>query len=135
MPCRRQSYFYSSWPKMAWWGTYAKILKRNKKEKHNSEPCRFSQTFRHKTPSTHPELAISYYAPLGNHSGLRPLTLRYLTCKQGGMETTPAKEEASPPGIISNITIPDRSCLGTASFVEYYLSVLWVFTLHVCMVF
>ena len=41
------------------------------------------------------------------------------------METTHAKEGASPPGIISNITIPDSTHLGTASFVEYYLSVFW----------
>ena len=97
-------------------------LKKEKKEKQNTNhtgSVRASGIKRHPTPISH----IVLY-PLGKPFW-PPATDPEVFDLQGGMETTPVKEEASPPGIISNITIPDRSSLGTARLVEYSLSVFW----------
>ena len=61
---------------------------------------------------------------MGNHSGLSATDPEVFDL-QSGMQTIPATEGASPPGVIDNFTVPDRSLLGTASFVEYQLRVVW----------
>ena len=57
----------------------------------------------------------------------RPITQ---TNKSHGMETKPATEGTSPPGVIGNFTIPDRN----QAFWNTSLVLSGVFTLHACLV-